>query len=100
MLMDKPSDYYQIMTKSKVMPMILGDIILETDHHLDILDRSYYANRMNENKSPQARRAPAWIILLFVLGIPTAVTLIGISIEAMLQRSLSSLCSASFPWHW
>ncbi len=27
MLMDKPSDYYQIMTKSKVMPIIVGDII-------------------------------------------------------------------------
>lgn len=27
MLMDKPSDYYQIMTKSKVMPVIVGDII-------------------------------------------------------------------------
>ncbi len=27
MLMDKPSDYYGIMTKSKVMPVIVGDII-------------------------------------------------------------------------
>lgn len=27
MLMDKPSDYYQIMTKSKVMPVMVGDII-------------------------------------------------------------------------
>jgi hypothetical protein len=27
MLMEKPSDYYGIMTKSKVMPMIVGDII-------------------------------------------------------------------------
>jgi hypothetical protein len=27
MLMGKPSDYYQIMTKSKTMPLIVGDII-------------------------------------------------------------------------
>jgi ABC-type methionine transport system permease subunit len=37
---------------------------------------------MNGNTSPPARRAPAWIILLFVLGIPMAVTVIGISIGA------------------
>lgn len=27
MLMEKPSDYYGIMTKSKVMPMMVGDVI-------------------------------------------------------------------------
>lgn len=27
MLMEKPTDYYQIMTKSKVMPALIGDII-------------------------------------------------------------------------
>ncbi len=27
MLMDKPTDYYQIMTKSRSMPMIIGEVI-------------------------------------------------------------------------
>lgn len=38
---------------------------------------------MNDSNSPPSqRRAPTWIILLFVLGIPAAVTVIGISIGA------------------
>lgn len=37
---------------------------------------------MNENKSSPPRRTPFWIVLLFIFGIPTAVTVIGISIGA------------------
>jgi hypothetical protein len=38
---------------------------------------------MNDSNSPPSpRRAPTWIILLFILGIPTVVTVTGIIIGA------------------